>query len=225
MSEAMLTSSPDQILNLFAIILTTCNPSNPRFLWDKFRESMSEDILARFRRNNFTYDMHFSPDIFNKVLIILESKCMSICSKALSQLGLQSPERNLHITNNADLLREKNYNTDELGKFVESNKPLLTDDQRKAYDQITQCINKEKEVIIFLDSSGGTGKTFLINLLLSEIRSKNKIALAMASFGIAATLIDGGRTAHSALKLPLNINVEEYPVYNISKTSGQAKVL
>ncbi|GBM54898.1 hypothetical protein AVEN_77809-1 [Araneus ventricosus] len=47
----------------------------------------------------------------------------------------------------------------------------------------------------------------------------------MASSGIAATLIDGGRTAHSALKLPLNINVDEYPVCNISKTSGQAKVL
>ncbi|GBN73469.1 hypothetical protein AVEN_137961-1 [Araneus ventricosus] len=47
----------------------------------------------------------------------------------------------------------------------------------------------------------------------------------MASSGIAATLMEGGRTAHSALKLPLNKNVEEYPVCNISKTSGQAKVL
>ncbi|GBM62165.1 hypothetical protein AVEN_199323-1 [Araneus ventricosus] len=144
MSEAMLTSSPDQIRNLFAIILTTCNPSNPRFLWDKFRESMSEDFLARVRRNNVTYDIQFSSEIFNNVLIILESKCMSICSKTLSQLGLQSPERNLDITNNADLLREKNYNTAELGKFVESNKPLLTDDQRKAYDYIMECINNEK---------------------------------------------------------------------------------
>ncbi|GBN42040.1 hypothetical protein AVEN_126137-1 [Araneus ventricosus] len=107
MSEAMLTSSPDQIRNLFAIILTTCNPSNPRFLWDKFRESMSEDFLPRVGRNNVTCDIQFSSEIFNNLLIILESKCMSICSKTLSQLGLQSPERNLDITTNADLLREK----------------------------------------------------------------------------------------------------------------------
>ncbi|GBN22775.1 hypothetical protein AVEN_175157-1 [Araneus ventricosus] len=107
MTEAMLTSSPDQIRNLFTIILTTCNPSNPRFLWDKFRESMSEDILARLRQNNVTYDIQLSSEIFNEVLIILESKCVSICSKTLSQLGLQSSERNLDITNNADLLREK----------------------------------------------------------------------------------------------------------------------
>ncbi|GBM14409.1 hypothetical protein AVEN_246577-1 [Araneus ventricosus] len=120
MSETMMTSSPDQIRNLFAIILTTCNPSNSRFLWDKFRESISENILARLRRNNVTYDIQFSSELLYKVLIILESKCMSVCSKTLSQLGLQSTERNLDINNNADLLREKNYNTAELGKFVES---------------------------------------------------------------------------------------------------------
>ncbi|GBN40393.1 hypothetical protein AVEN_253384-1 [Araneus ventricosus] len=146
MPEALLTSSPDQIQNLFAIILTTCNPYNPRFLWDKFRESMSEEILARLRRNNVTYDIQFSSEIFNEVLFILDYKCMSICSKTLSQLGLQSPERNLDITNNADLLREKNYNTAELGTFVESNEPLLMDDQSKAYDHSMEFIRKVKGV-------------------------------------------------------------------------------
>lgn len=34
-----------------------------------------------------------------------------------------------------------------------------------------------------------------------------QIALALAASGIAATLLDGGRTAHSALKLPLNVQV------------------
>ena len=57
----------------------------------------------------------------------------------------------------------------------------------------------------FLDAPVGTGKTFLISHLLVEIRSRNCIALAVASSGIAATLLDGGRTAHSAFKLPLNI--------------------
>lgn len=47
----------------------------------------------------------------------------------------------------------------------------------------------------------------------------------MASSGIAATLLDGGRTSHSALKLPLNIQVIETPTCNISKTSGTAKLL
>lgn len=46
--------------------------------------------------------------------------------------------------------------------------------------------------VFFLDVPGGTGKTFLINLLLAQIRSSGKVA----SSGITVTL-SGGRTAHS----------------------------
>ena len=75
--------------------------------------------------------------------------------------------------------------------------------------------------IIFLDAPGGTGKTFLLNLILARIRMENKIALAVASSGIAATLLDGGRTAHSTLKLPLNVHQLEMPTCNIGKNSGK----
>ncbi|CAF4993036.1 unnamed protein product, partial [Rotaria sp. Silwood1] len=79
--------------------------------------------------------------------------------------------------------------------------------------------------IFFLDVPGGTGKTFVINLLLAKIRQQSKIAIAMASSGIAAPLLHGVRTAHSTLKLPLNLSHSEAPLCNISKGTGQAKVL
>ncbi|KIH46987.1 hypothetical protein ANCDUO_22957 [Ancylostoma duodenale] len=79
--------------------------------------------------------------------------------------------------------------------------------------------------LLFLDAPGGTGKTFLINLLLAEVRKNSDIALAIASSGIASTLLDGGRTAHSALKLPLDLTRSETPVCNISRGSGKAQVL
>ncbi|GFX39486.1 ATP-dependent DNA helicase [Trichonephila clavipes] len=77
----------------------------------------------------------------------------------------------------------------------------------------------------FLDAPGGTGKTFVISLILAEIRSNNGIALAVASSGIAATLLDGGRTAHSVFKLPLNIQNNPDAVCNIKKQSSMATVL
>ncbi|XP_065575240.1 ATP-dependent DNA helicase pif1-like [Artemia franciscana] len=86
------------------------------------------------------------------------------------------------------------------------------------------CVDNQVGEIFFLDAPGGTGKTFLIRLLLA-IRSKNYIALALASSGIAATLSPSGRTAHSALKLPLNIQPIETPRCNISKSSGMGKEL
>src|SRR5258705_7682153 len=88
-----------------------------------------------------------------------------------------------------------------------------------------ETVNKGVGEIFFLDAPGGTGKTFLIRLILASIRSQNHIALAIASSGIAATLLPGGRTAHSALKLPLNIQMIETPTCNISKSSGMGKVL
>lgn len=49
--------------------------------------------------------------------------------------------------------------------------------------------------------------------------------MAVASSGIAATLLDGGKTAHSAFNLPLNLNYTENPLCNIKKQSNLAKVL
>ncbi|KAF2879973.1 hypothetical protein ILUMI_26198 [Ignelater luminosus] len=65
----------------------------------------------------------------------------------------------------------------------------------------------------------------LFDMLRYTIWAQSQIALAVASSGIAATLLEGGRTAHSALKLPLNLQTIEEPTCNITKTSAMAKVL
>src|SRR5689334_24200721 len=44
---------------------------------------------------------------------------------------------------------------------------------------------------------GGTGKTFLYRALLAKVRGQNKIAIATATSGVAASIMPGGRTAHS----------------------------
>ena len=60
--------------------------------------------------------------------------------------------------------------------------------------------------MFFVYGHGGTGKTYLYRTILSGIRSKGKIALAVASSGIAALLLPGGRTAHSRFHIPINVN-------------------
>lgn len=57
----------------------------------------------------------------------------------------------------------------------------------------------------FIDGPGGTGKTFVYSTLLADVRSDGGIALAVASSGIAALLMEGGRTAHSRFKIPINL--------------------
>ena len=225
MAEAATVQSPARLRNLFVILLITCGPSNPGQLWESYKESLTEDILIQARRQNPGMTLDYTPDMFNQTLIILEDKALGMAGKELKQLGLPTPQRTLGDRLSREMLRETSYDLNDLKTYVSTNEPLLVMDQRAAYNAILDRIKRKAGGIIFLDAPGGTGKTFVINLLLAKIRQQSKIAIAVASSGIAATLLHGGRTAHSTLKLPLNLTQCEAPLCNISKGTGEAKVL
>ncbi|GFV41645.1 ATP-dependent DNA helicase PIF6 [Trichonephila clavipes] len=186
---------------------------------------MSEDILHRLRAANQNSDIQFTPNVYNEALILIEDIFLTIANKALVQLGMPASNRPANNLFDRDLQRETHYDSDELGTFVRTNLPHLIIEQRIAYDRIMRAITEQSGGLFFIDAPGGTGKTFLLSLILATIRSQNNIALVIASSGIAATLLDGGRTTHSALKLPLNLQNTEAPTCNISKNSGMGKVL
>lgn len=64
--------------------------------------------------------------------------------------------------------------------------------------------------VFFIDAPGGTGKTYVSNALLAFVRSTGGIALPVASSGIAAQLLKGGRTVHSRFKVPLKVDKHSY---------------
>ena len=64
-----------------------------------------------------------------------------------------------------------------------------------------------------------------MNLILASVRIQGQIGLAGATSGIAATLLAGGRTAHSIFKLPLNLATNESPICNIGKNTKEAELL
>ncbi|XP_003742881.2 uncharacterized protein LOC100906410, partial [Galendromus occidentalis] len=138
---------------------------------------------------------------------------------------MHAPDRSALDTQDRDLVRESDFDVGALAEFVETNVPLLLPEQLTAYETIMSAIANRTGGLFFLDAPGGTGKTFLISLILATIRSRKHIALAIASSRIAATLLDGGRTAHSALKLPLNVQTIEMPTCNLAKNSGMGTVL
>ena len=115
------------------------------------------------------------------------------------------------------MLRKTTYDADKLNEYVLGNEVLLTSDQRNVYDVILNLVNEKKGGLRFLDSPGGTGKTLVINLTLAKIRQQSKVAIAMASSGIAFTLLHDSRTAHSTLKFQLNLLHFDTALCNISK--------
>ena len=121
--------------------------------------------------------------------------------------------------------REINYDRGEQQAYVEHNAALLTVDQHYMYDSFCSMVDRNQGGALFLDAPGGTGKTFLINLILAKMRSEGKIALATASSGIAATLLTGGRTLHSTFKIPLDLNAMDIPVCSIKRGTALSKVI
>jgi len=51
---------------------------------------------------------------------------------------------------------------------VEQDVPLLTADQRQVYDCSCSMVDGDEGGMLFFDFPGGTGKTFLINLILAQ---------------------------------------------------------
>ncbi|KAF2893481.1 hypothetical protein ILUMI_12691 [Ignelater luminosus] len=206
LADAVISSTSHQIRTLFANIISTCFPSSPYNLWNKYKDNMAEDILHRVRSITANPELELISEIHNEVLISLEDLCAMMSGKMLNELGMPAPNRPMHDAFNREFERERQYDTTALSESV-------------------QTVNDGNGGIFFIDAPGGTGKAFLISLILNTIRAQSQIALAVASSGIAATLLEGGRTAHSALKLPLNLKTIEEPTCNITKTSAMAKVL
>jgi DNA replication protein DnaC len=84
----------------------------------------------------------------------------------------------------------------------------INDNQKIAFDAIIKSVDNNEGRQIFVEGHGGTGKTYLWKAITTKIRSEGKIVLAVASCGIAALLLEGGRTAHSRFHIPLT-NTDE----------------
>ena len=72
--------------------------------------------------------------------------------------------------------------------------------------RIRASLTKKRKNVTFLHAFGGTGKTWVSNNILNYVRGQELIALPSASSGIAAILLEGGKTLHSQFQVPIPID-------------------
>ena len=187
LQEASLYQIPYCLRRLFATILVYCNPSNPKALWKKFEGPMSEDYKK-----------------FGNLSL------KSIRIKVLQHINgmLESMGKNVDIfglTDSKISLDEEEKGSKEIKdelKIVVSEQDILTisnlnKGQRYAYDMVLERVIKDKPSAFFIDGPSSTIKTYLYRVILATIRSKGFIALATATSRVVASLLPGGKTAHS----------------------------
>ncbi|KAE9387674.1 hypothetical protein BT96DRAFT_777813, partial [Gymnopus androsaceus JB14] len=122
--------------------------------------------------------------------------------------NMPCPVRNwAGIGENRFIAEQLNYDRDMERVWAEERVAQMNEEQRTAFDAIMGCVLDENanlnNRVFFLDGPGGTGKTFVYNTLCHAVRGYGWIVICVASTGIAALILPGGRTGHSMFKIPV----------------------
>ena len=213
---------PKQLHSLFVTILIFGEPAKPEVLWERYREVMGEDLLRHTLAFHTEQDMRMCID--NEVLILLQEELegMGTC---LEKFGLPIPDMQNRIQRIPRVIQEEMFDAALQKCMSETKCKSLNAAQQDAFCAIMKAVHDENhpDRMFFQNAPGGYGKTFLIEALLSTVRGMKRIALAVASSGIAAELLEGRRTAHSCFKIPIPVN--ESSVCSISLQPNDAKLL
>ncbi|KAG7572539.1 P-loop containing nucleoside triphosphate hydrolase [Arabidopsis suecica] len=132
-------------------------------------------------------------------------------------------DTNTENDTNVLIFDEKGYNTPELVENHATSVKMLTVQQKVIYDEIIGAVFENKGGVFFGYGFGGTSKTFLWKTISAAIRSKGSIVLNVASSGIASLLLEGGRTAHSRFRIP--INPTEFTTCNMKAGDDRANLI
>lgn len=226
--------SAKALRELYGYILQFNSPQNPVALFDEFWESMADD----FKRELEEGGVAFTEDTLRaQVLLAVEARLQSHGESLKSfhleltnehrKLGEAASREAAHSHEPKEIRDELIPEGDraQLAEEAERRFAVLTESQRVIYNAIMSAIEsvEAKAKCIFVDALGGAGKTFTFNAILAAVRSKGEIALAVASSGIAAILLELGRTFHSRFKANRNPNPGQE--LNISAQMAVAKLI
>ena len=225
LEEVTGSGSSHQIRAIFAVLLQFCHPTDPSRLYDKFKDDMSDDFIYSEIKNGKCTRAELNMEwIYNEVLICIDEQ-LGQMGGSLSSFG-EMPQP-MELSREQQLARtfaEEYFDPNSMSLIASKLRPELNDGQSNLCEEIYQAVHGEGQEKAFVVSSpGGFGKTFAFQVLAAQVRSHGGIVLNVASTGLAAQNLLGGRTAHSRFKIP--IPIQEDSTCSIKVQSDLAKLI
>ncbi|AQK50086.1 hypothetical protein ZEAMMB73_Zm00001d049353 [Zea mays] len=212
LNEAALYQMPSTLRRLFAMILVYCEPNDVAKLWQRHLDTMSKDYHRITQSKTHLQQM---------VLIDIRNMLQSM-GKDVKKFPLPAIIDRYDDSQGIDREIYEELSIEAMTEDV-ALQETLNEEQKSAYEKILSVVDTSNGGVFFVDGPGGTRKTYLYKALLAVLRSQDKIAVATATSGVAASIMPGGRTAHSRFKIPLTI--DDGAICTFTKQNGTSKLL
>ena len=158
LEEAVLFRMPRKLRQLFCIILTHCEPSDPLLLWNTFKEAMSEDFVQTMP------------------VFAAEQSALQAIKNTIEEYGKSLSHFNLPELD--ELPPNKDANFDPADDIALHLRPQLNVDQLSIADDVLLAVENvisgapQQQRLFFLDGPAGTGKTFTYNYIIPELQRR-----------------------------------------------------
>ncbi|XP_048604246.1 uncharacterized protein LOC125582083 [Brassica napus] len=214
-----------QLRRLFMIILLFCRVVNPLKLWEHTWKFLAEDILYTKRKEFRFPGLELNDDQLKQYTLIELEQLLKENDQSLADYpDIPLPDDAiLTEISNTVLMQELSYDIQQENETHTELFASMNQDQKMVYHAVLQSVDKQSGQLFFVNGAGGTGKTYLYRTIIAKLRSTNKVVIPVASSGVAALLLPGGRTAHSRFKLPLTLS--DVSMCNIPKCSMLASLI
>ncbi|CCE26557.1 uncharacterized protein CPUR_00025 [Claviceps purpurea 20.1] len=174
--------------------------ADPSAIWNKYKDQFCDDLKRRLDRRQSIPSNLREPngdglrELHIDYGLYLLAESLADQHLTLSDFNLPSCVGNWGSTH-LELSLSGAGNTDEdLDAVALELREKLNADQEAAFLATTNAVNDDPSTAHFyLQGPGGTGKTFLYRILYYHYRTQGKTVISVASTGIAALLLPGGR--------------------------------
>ena len=124
-------------------------------------------------------------EMYNRALLYLKERFEQDDLDLVRDFHLPAVRQDLiQLHNVPRIIRdETSYDQAALRESLPSRIDSLNERQRLFYVDVLDSVQRNAGKVFALQASGGTGKTYTLNLILDTLRSQGKIALATALSG------------------------------------------
>ena len=198
LSESALTMSSKKLCNLYFMIIVWSAQANPRELFDQFSIDWADDFRQRAQRKEVVFT---DDQLRTMVLLNLKNQLFHV-ERQLTDYSLHEPtEQELAAVSvltggmSSVIIEEMDFDVEQLTEEVQEIFTMYTEEQQAVHNRILDAIKNDTRLALYINAKGGCGKTFLLNGILKAVHSLEGggcVALAMATTGIAAMLLEKG---------------------------------